>query len=298
MKNLNNIAVYLGSSGHCRPIFKQTAAKLGQLIAKKQKTLIYGGMDAGLMGVVANNVLAGNSKVIGIIPMGLEDNKRIHKNLSEKILVNSLWERKLEMFHHMDAAITLAGGYGTADELFEILYWAHLGAHTKPIVLVNTEKYYDDLTKFMDTLPDLPHKHLIIVETLEEAFLQLEKWNPLTIENTSNMFPHFEDEILQKTTKPYIIKNANVKDTYRLTTALGLKQLQRHERSIGILNTNGQYDLFLKWVKRAQKESFITKHCTQLYSVGKTDEELKEKLKHQPKIKIDLEHDKWGTSED
>ncbi len=297
MKNLKNIAVYLGSSGRCRLIFKQTAAKLGQLIAQKNKTLVYGGMDAGLMGIVANNTLEGGGEVIGVIPIDLKDSQRTHSNLSQKILVESLCKRKLEMFTKMDAAITIAGGYGTADELFEVLYWAHLGAHTKPMVLVNTEGYYDELISFMDTLPDLSREHLIIVDTIEEAFTRLDEWNPPIIENITNAFPHFEDKILQETVEPYIIENASVKDAYKLTTALGLKQLQKHERSIGILNTDGQYDLFLEWVKRAKEENFITKHCMHLYSVGSTDEELKEKLKHQPKIQIDLENDKWGKSE-
>lgn len=297
MNDIKNIAVYLGSSGRCRPIFKQTAAKLGQFIAQKNKTLIYGGMDAGLMGIVANSALEGGAEVIGVIPIDLKDSLRTHQNLSQKILVNSLCKRKLEMFHQMDAAITIAGGYGTTDELLEVLYWAHLGLHTKPMVLVNTEGYYNDLIAFMNTLPDLPRKQLIIVKSIEDAFARLEKWNAPKTTNKSSYFPHFEDQILQETAKPYIIENASVKDAYILTTALGLKQLQKHERAIGILNTNGQYDLFLKWVKRAQEETFITKHCTQLYSVSASNKELEEKLKHQPKIQIDLENDKWGKCE-
>ena len=297
MNDIKNIAVYLGSSGRCRPIFKQTAAKLGQLIAERNKTLVYGGMDAGPMGIVANNALEGGTEVIGVIPVDLKDSQRAHQNLSQKKLVPSLWERKLEMFHQMDAAITLAGGYGTADEMLEVLHWAHLGLHTKPMVLVNTEGYYNDLIAFMHTLPDLPRKQLIIVKSIEDAFARLEKWNTPKTTDTYGHFPHFEDQILQETAKPYIIENSSVKEAYILTTALGLKQLQKHERSLGILNTDGQYNLFLEWVKRAQEENFITKHCTQLYSVGATKEELEEKLKHQPKIQIDLENDKWGKSE-
>jgi len=297
MNNIKNIAVYLGSSGHCRSTFKQTAAKLGQLIAERNKTLIYGGMDAGLMGIVANNTLEGGAEVIGIVPKDLKDSLRIHPHISKTIMVSSLWERKLEMFHQMDAAITLAGGYGTADEMFEVLYWAHLGAHAKPMVLVNTDGYYDDLIAFMDALPDLPRKHLIIVDTIEEAFTHLDEWKPPQNEHSSNIHPHFENEILQNTNEPFIVCKASVKDAYILTTALGLKQLQKHERPIGVLNTNGQFDLFLKWVEHAKEETFITKNCTQLYSVGSTIEELEGKLEHQPKIHIDLNNDKWGKSE-
>ncbi len=297
MNKIQNIAVYLGSSGRCRPVFKQTAKELGQLIAQKNKTLVYGGMDAGLMGIVANNALSGGAKVIGFIPINLKDSQRAHANLTRTVFVNSLWERKLEMFRHMDAAIILAGGYGTADELFEVLYWAHLGRHTKPMVLIKTDGYYEHMIAFMNTLPDLPRKHLIIVDTLKEAFDALDKLEAPPIDNTLNTYPNFEEIILQKTDEPFIITEASVKDTYILTTALGLKQLQKHERSIGILNTNGQYDLFLKWVEHAQKETFLTKYCCQLYSVGSTMEELVESLKHQPKIKIDLANDKWGINE-
>lgn len=297
MNNIQNIAVYLGSSGHCRPVFKQTARRLGRLIAQKNKTLVYGGMDAGLMGIIANETLNGDAQVIGVVPKGLKESQRTHPRLSQTIFVESLWERKFEMFRHMDAAITLAGGYGTTDELLEVLYWSHLGYHTKPSVLVNTEGYYDDFIAFIDTLPDLSREHLIIVDTLEEAFKHLEKWTPPSIKNSVKTLPNFENEILRDTDEPFIVDKASIKNAYILTTALGLKQLQKHERAIGILNENGQFDLLLKWIKRAQKETFITRHCTQLYSVDPTLKGLKEKLAHQPKIKIDLSHEKWGKSQ-
>lgn len=297
MNNIQNIAVYLGSSGYCRPVFKQTAENLGNIIAQNDKTLIYGGMDAGLMGIIANNALEGGSQVIGIVPKGLKDSQRMHPHLSQTILVESLWERKLEMFQKMDAAITLAGGYGTADELFEVLYWGSLETHAKPVVLVNTEGYYDKLIAFMDILPNLPRNHLIIVDTLEAAFSRLNEWSPPTIKNRANQFPNFEDEILLDTDEPLIIDTASVKNAYILTTALGLKQLQKHERHIGILNTNARFDLFLEWVERAQTETFITKHCKKLFSVDTTIEGLKKKLEHQPEILINLHQDKWGKSQ-
>ena len=298
MSNIQSIGVYLGSSGYCRPIFKQTAEKLGVLIAQSGKTLSYGGMDVGLMGIVANNALEAGAKVVGIVPTSLKDSQRIHPNLSKTILVESLWERKLGIFDHMDAAIVLAGGFGTVDEMFEVLYWAHLGAHAKPVVLVNTDGYYDEMISFMDTLPDLPTAHFMTADTLEEAFTHLDEWSPQPLnDKTVGTHPHFEDEILKETEEPLIIDTASVKDTYILATALSLKQIERHDRPIGILNIDGQFDLFLKWVERAQDETFITKHCTELFSVAPTMEELKEKLAAQPKISIDLSKDKWGPSQ-
>lgn len=294
-----NIAVYLGSSGYCRPIFKQSTQEIAALLAKKDKALIYGGMDAGLMGILAQSAIENNANVTGIIPQELEDSKRIHPGLNETVLVNSLYERKLSMFMKMDAAITLPGGFGTIDEMMEILYWAHLGLHTKPLILVNVDEYYNEFITFLKTLPDLPHeKQLIIVNTPKEAFEKIEKLPAQSKIPDSTVFPHFEDIILQNTEEPIIIEKASVKDIYLLSTALGLKQLQRHERAIGVLNKDGQYNDFLKWISRAQKETFITKHCTRLFDTDKNLDHLKETLKQQIHIKIDLTLDKWGEIEE
>src|SRR6056297_554740 len=155
MSTMQKLTVYLGSSGRCRPTFKQTATRLGHLIGKHKKHLIYGGMDAGLMGIVASNALESGAHVTGILPKKLKDSERIHPNLSETILVPDLWERKLKMFNRADAIIVLPGGFGTIDEALEALYWAHLGAHVKPVIFVNTENYWDDFLNYLKTLPDL-----------------------------------------------------------------------------------------------------------------------------------------------
>ncbi|MCK5374822.1 MAG: TIGR00730 family Rossman fold protein [Alphaproteobacteria bacterium] len=298
---MNNITVYLGSSGQCRPVFKQIAAQSGQLIAQRNNTLIYGGMDAGLMGIIANNALKNRASVTGVIPKGLKDSERIHQYLSKTILVESLWERKLEMFQQMNAAIVLAGGFGTADEMLEVLYWAHLGSHTKPVIVVNTDGYYDDFIAFIKKQPDFDFASnlLITVDTPEQAFQCLDEWSSSTpsLQNDASDFTNFEERILEDTLEPFIIEEASIKDVYILSTALSLKQLQKHKRPIGLLNTNGQYDLFLKWIARAQKEAFITKNCTKLFSVASTMDELTEKLKLQPEIRIDLHRDKWKSNE-
>ncbi|MGH1402785.1 MAG: TIGR00730 family Rossman fold protein [Alphaproteobacteria bacterium] len=297
MNKIEKITVYLGSSGRCRLIFKETAQNFGKIIGKKDKTLVYGGMDTGLMGIVANNALDSGAKVTGIIPRKLKDSERIHPNLSQTILVPDLWERKLKMFNRADAIITLPGGFGTIDEALEALYWADLGSHAKPVVFVNTDGYWDSFLRYIETLPDLQKDYLLIADTVDDIFPILEKWTPPKTNGDQNNLPNFEGKILQDTNAPIIIDTASVKDSYFLATALGLKQLSKHHRPMGLLNNNGQFDDLIHWVKSAQKEKFITDHCTDLFAIACTMDELTKKIKEQEDITIDLAHEKWGPSE-
>ncbi len=295
MSKFKTLTVYLGSSGRCREVFKDTAKTLGHLIGAHERALVYGGMDAGLMGIVANTALEAGARVTGIIPKKLKDSERIHPNLSQTILVPDLWERKLKMFQRADAIITLPGGFGTIDELLEALYWASLGSHQKPVILVNTEHYWDDFISYMDALPDLPRDHLIVVPTVEDVFSALDAW-VLPAAPHNDIFPHFEDDILQETDAPLIFETLGVGEGYKLATALGLKQLAKHNRPIGILN-DGRFDHLLSWVALAQKETFITDHCMDLYSVAASRDALDEMLAAQKKVDIDLAREKWGPSE-
>lgn len=296
---IQNLTVYLGSSGRCRPIFKETAARLGTSIGDKGKALVYGGMDAGLMGIIANTALEAGAKVTGIIPKSLKDSERIHPELSQTILVPDLWERKLKMFKRADAIITLPGGFGTIDELLEALYWANLGAHKKPVILLNTDGYWSDFIDYLKTLPDLPHAYLIIVETIEEIYERLSTYNITATDKTDETkTPHFEDEILSEDQNiPMIFDTATVKDSYKLATALGLKQLGKHRRPIGLINTNNQFKTLLNWIKTAQAEKFITDRCTKLYDVAQDLADLKKKLAHQPAFDINLHTEKWGPGQ-
>lgn len=297
MYSIEKITVYLGSSGRCRPIFKQTATDFGHLIGKHEKTLIYGGMDAGLMGIVANNALESGAKVTGVIPKKLKDSERIHPNLTETILVPDLWERKLKMFKRADAIVILAGGFGTIDEALEVLYWARLGSHAKPIIFVNTENYWDDFLLYINTLPDLSHLHLVVVKDGVEAFSAMNAWRAPEITGNESYLPHFEEDILGHPDQPIIFHEASIKASYKLATALGLKQLDRHQRHIGLLNDQEQFSPLLRWIDRAKEEHFITDRCTQLYSVDADMAQLQKKLDNQKEIHIDLGIEKWGPSE-
>ena len=297
MSSLQTLTVYLGSSGRCRPVFKEAAKSLGALIGARGKTLVYGGMDAGLMGIVASAALEHGAEVTGIIPKSLKDSERIHPSLSETILVPDLWERKLKMFKRADAIVNLAGGFGTIDEMLEALHWAALGSHAKPIVIVNTDGYWDEFIAFLRLLPDLPQSHLIIADNEEHLFEVLNDWTPPEVTGDETHLPHFEDIILQDTDAPLIIEEASVANGYLLATALGLKQLGKHDRHIGILNKDGAFDYFLSWIEKAQTEKFVTDHCTKLFNVSNNKDDLITKLAAQKTVTIDLHQDKWGPSE-
>lgn len=298
MSNYQCVTVYLGSSGRCRSVFKNLALALGQRIGYEKKSLVYGGMDSGLMGILANGAISTGATVTGVIPKNLKDSERIHPNLNETILVPDLWQRKLKMFKRADAVITLPGGFGTLDEAMEVLYWANLKAHGKPQILLNIENYWDDLLNYLYNLPDFEKDYLVVANSIDEVFTKLETWeSPLPLLEKCKDLPHFEDEILQKTSKPLIYDTPSVKTTYMLATALGLKQLDRHTRAIGILNENKKFEDLLRWINKAQEEHFITDRCKMLLSIDENKEILNKKLAEQTHINIDLETEKWGPSE-
>jgi uncharacterized protein (TIGR00730 family) len=149
---MKNILIYCGSSYGRNEIYNQTAQKVGEALAKQDLRLIYGGGSAGLMGTTADAVLANGGEVIGIIPSFMEAWEVQHKNLTECIVVESMHVRKQLMAEKADAVIALPGGWGTFDELFEILTWRQIGLHRMPIGLLNTNGFYDDLLKMLDKM--------------------------------------------------------------------------------------------------------------------------------------------------
>ncbi len=147
---MKRICVYCGSSLGKNPWYRAAAEQLGAELVKRNLGLVYGGASIGLMGVVADAVLAGGGEVIGVIPQVLVAKEVSHSNLTELKVVNSMHERKALMAELADGFIALPGGLGTLEELFEILTWAQLGLHQKPCVLLNVNGYYDALIGFLD----------------------------------------------------------------------------------------------------------------------------------------------------
>lgn len=144
------ICVFCGSSHGNRPEFTEAAKTLGQLLANEGYGLVYGGGNVGLMGVVADAALAQGGEVIGVIPDFLDKREVGHRQLSQLHVVSTMHERKALMEKLSDGFIALPGGIGTFEELFEILTWAQLGVHRKPVGLLDVAGYYVPLKSMMD----------------------------------------------------------------------------------------------------------------------------------------------------
>ena len=150
MQFMNSICVFCGSRPGANPVYREKATKVGHILADKGLKLIYGAGKVGLMGAVANAMLAKNGHVTGIIPQFLVEKEVAHDGLNELIIVNSMHERKQKMAEMADAFLILPGGIGTMEEFFEVFTWGQLGLHQKPIGILNVGSYYDLLIQFLN----------------------------------------------------------------------------------------------------------------------------------------------------
>ena len=145
-----SICVFCGSSTGRNSSYKGSAVKLGQLMAEKKLDLVYGGGNIGLMGEIAQSVIKNGGNAIGVIPQFLVEKELVYDELTEVHVVESMHERKAKMAEMADAFIAMPGGFGTLEETVEVLTWAQLGLHRKPIGLLNIDGYYDSLNDFFD----------------------------------------------------------------------------------------------------------------------------------------------------
>jgi hypothetical protein len=152
MSRLRALAVFCGSSPGSDPVFMNIAYNTGASIAASGARLIYGGARVGLMGAVADGALSQGGSVTGVLPGFLKTKEIAHTGLTELQIVETMHERKLVMHELSDAIIALPGGWGTMEELMEMLTWAQLGLHQKPIGLLNTSEYYDGLLTLVDSM--------------------------------------------------------------------------------------------------------------------------------------------------
>jgi uncharacterized protein (TIGR00730 family) len=150
-QHLQRVAVYCGSANGNNPAFLAEAVALGEAIAAAGLGLVYGGASVGLMGAVADAALGGGSEVIGVLPEVLAGREIAHSRLTRLELVPTMHERKARMAALADAFLVLPGGYGTLDELMEVVTWAQLKVHSKPCILINTAGYWDGLLRFLDS---------------------------------------------------------------------------------------------------------------------------------------------------
>ncbi len=144
------ICVFCGSNDGNRSLFRETAADVGRMLVTRGLGIVYGGGRVGCMGALADAALAAGGDVIGVIPRALEAREVAHRGLTALHVVETMHERKAMMAVHADAFLTLAGGFGTLEELFEAVTWRQLGYHDKPSAILNTDGYFDGLIDFCD----------------------------------------------------------------------------------------------------------------------------------------------------
>jgi uncharacterized protein (TIGR00730 family) len=150
MSQVTALCVYCGSNSGNHPDYVEHARAFGSEMARRGIALVYGGGKVGLMGTVADAVLAGGGKVIGVIPRQLVEREVAHKGLTELHVVETMHQRKTRMFELSDAFVALPGGFGTMDEMFEMLTWAQLGLHQYPCAFHNVRGYYSSLRTMME----------------------------------------------------------------------------------------------------------------------------------------------------
>jgi uncharacterized protein (TIGR00730 family) len=167
---MKSVSVFCGSSMGGNPIYRDHAILLGQALAEKTIQLVYGGARIGLMGAVADGALSHGGQVIGVLPTFLKSKEIAHEGLTELILVESMHERKMKMHERCDGIIALPGGFGTLEELFEILTWGQLGLHKKPVGLLNVNGFYD-------------HLYLMLQMMVTQGFLKKVNFDMLLVSN-------------------------------------------------------------------------------------------------------------------
>jgi hypothetical protein len=173
---LRRICVFCGSNAGARPAYRQAAQTVGRLLCRRGIELVYGGGHVGLMGIVADACLSEGGRVIGVIPQALADKEVAHSGLTELRIVKSMHERKSVMAELSDAFLALPGGYGTWEELFEVLTWSQLGIQRKACAILNVEGYYDPLLEMADkALADgflrAVHRDLLLADIDPERLL-------------------------------------------------------------------------------------------------------------------------------
>ncbi|NNE78061.1 MAG: TIGR00730 family Rossman fold protein [Pricia sp.] len=184
---MQSIVVFCGSSDGNDPNVLQSAIELGETLAIRNMTLVYGAAKIGVMGKVAQGALEKGGKVIGVIPDFLMHREVYHSGLSELLVTKNMHERKLKMHELSDGIIALAGGYGTLEELFEMITWAQLGLHQKPIGILNTNGFYDDLLQMLRKmvvkgfLKQENYEMLLVADKVTTLLQKMEEYKPFPL---------------------------------------------------------------------------------------------------------------------
>lgn len=181
-KVIRRISVFCGSSRGTERIFEEQAYELGKTLAVQNIELVYGGANVGLMGTVANGVMENGGKAIGVLPAFLKKVEIANLNLTELVMVDTMHQRKAKMNELSDGVIALPGGFGTLEEFFEMLTWAQLGLHRKPVALLNVDGFYDALLALVDTMVDRGflrkenREMLLVSDNIEDLLDKMRKY--------------------------------------------------------------------------------------------------------------------------
>ncbi|MGB1041263.1 MAG: TIGR00730 family Rossman fold protein [Flavobacteriales bacterium] len=181
---MNRITIFCGSSMGTDEIFEKKAKLLGSKLAKANIGLVYGGAKIGLMGAVADGALAGKGEVIGILPDFLSSKEIAHDGLTQLIIVDTMHERKMKMNELCEGVIALPGGFGTLEELFEMLTWGQLGLHKKPIGILNINGFYDELISLLTTmvakgfLKEINREMVLVSDDIDDLLHQMKNYTP------------------------------------------------------------------------------------------------------------------------
>ena len=185
---MKNICVFAGSNSGNRPEYLEAARGLGRTLAGRKMGVVYGGARIGLMGALADAALDAGTQVIGVMPESLMKKEVGHRGLTELHVVKSMHERKASMASRSDGFVALPGGWGTLEELFEVLTWGQLGLHRKPCGLLNAEGYFDGLLAFLEHTIDQGFVRreqgaFVLVEASPAALLdRMASWQPPTVD--------------------------------------------------------------------------------------------------------------------
>jgi uncharacterized protein (TIGR00730 family) len=185
---LSSVCVYCASSPGADAAFSSAAGFLGELLARRNVRLVYGGGHVGLMGTLADAALAAGGEVHGVITRALEDKEIAHRGLSSLKVVETMHERKAAMADLSDAFIMLPGGFGTFEEFFEVVTWTQLGVHSKPCGVLNVGGFFDPLVALFDAavrerFVRTEHRDMVIVEAQASTLLErLGEWTPVVVD--------------------------------------------------------------------------------------------------------------------
>lgn len=182
---MKRVCVFCASTVTNNPIYESSARDVSQYFAKKRIGIVYGGSSSGMMGELAKSAIANRGEIIGVLPHFISHKDPAHPGLTQLFMVDSMHERKMKMFELSDGIIALPGGFGTLEQFFEMITWAQLGLHSKPIGILNVNGYYDGFLSMIEVMQKEgtlkgPDANLVICsKTIDVLFAKMKDYKPI-----------------------------------------------------------------------------------------------------------------------